>query len=59
MLIQGLDNALNCIIFGIYVSAQLRDKDEFWNHLIELNNFRNLPWCLIGDFNEILCVMKN
>jgi len=41
------------IIGGIYAPAQQREKAAFWNHLYRLNGVMNLPWCLIGDFNEM------
>ena len=55
MLIHDPVNAQNYIISGIYAVAQTRDKSVFWNHLVEPNNVIDLPWCLMGDFNEILC----
>ena len=55
MLIHDPDKVQNSIISGIYAPVQPRDKVDFWNHLVELNNIIDLPWCLIGDFNEILC----
>ena len=42
------------VIFGLYGPAQKRDKHSFWDKLIELNTVIDLPWCLIGDLNEIL-----
>ena len=41
------------IILGIYASAQLKDKSSFWEHLLQLNNVIDVPWFLIGDFNEL------
>ena len=55
MLIHDPDNAQNSIISGIYAPAQTRDKGAFWNCLVELNNVIELPWCLMGDVNELLC----
>jgi len=46
-----------CIISGVYAPAQSRHKDAFWNHLINFNNFFDNPWCLIGDFNELECLL--
>jgi len=43
------------IISGIYAPAQPRHKDAFWNHLTNVNNVFDNPWCLIGDFNELEC----
>ena len=41
------------IISGVYAPAQQKDKDSFWNHLFQLNSVIDLPWCLIGAFNEL------
>ena len=43
------------IISGIYAPAQHSEKDPFWAHLRNLNDVIDLPWCLIGDFNELEC----
>jgi len=59
MLIHDPDKVQNSIISGIYAPVQPRDKVDFWNHLVELNNVIHLPWCPIGDFNELLCPNEN
>jgi len=41
------------IISGVYAPAQAHDKDSFWTHLLQLNGVFDLPWCIIGDFNEL------
>ena len=33
--------------------AQPIQKEPFWNHLMDLHHTFNLPWCLIGDSNEL------
>ena len=43
------------IISGIYAPAQSSAKDPFWAHLRNLNDVIDLPWCIIGDFNELEC----
>jgi len=43
------------IISGIYAPAQSGHKDVFWNHLRDLHGIVDMPWCLIGDFNELEC----
>ena len=53
MLIHDVQKAQNCILSGIYAPAQEKEKNEFWNYLLELNTVFDLPWCLIGDFNEL------
>ena len=52
MLVMDLAIQKLCIISGIYAPAQLRQKDPFWQHLVDLNAVIDSPWCLIGDFNE-------
>ena len=41
------------ILSGIYAPAQASAKEGFWTHLRHLNEVIDLPWCLIGDFNEL------
>ena len=44
----------NCILTAGYAPAQINEKDDFWNHLNDLNNAIHLPRCILGDFNEML-----
>ena len=53
MLVMDLTIQKLCVICGIYASAQLGQKDPFWQHLADLNTIIDFPWCLIGDFNEL------
>jgi hypothetical protein len=39
---------------GIYGEPRWEDKYKTWDKLRELNNNSDLPWVVIGDFNEIL-----
>jgi hypothetical protein len=39
---------------GIYGEPKWEDKYKTWDKLRELNASQNLPWIVIGDFNEIL-----
>jgi len=43
------------IISGIYAPTKAIDKDDFWTYLRNLNDIIDMPWCLIGDFNELEC----
>jgi len=49
------DPAKQCssVVSGIYAPARLQDKDSFWNHLVQMNTAIDLPWCIIGDCNEL------
>jgi hypothetical protein len=39
---------------GMYGEPKWKDKFKTWDKIRELNGNSNLPWVLIGDFNEIL-----
>jgi len=41
------------ILSGIYAPAQANKKEGFWTHLRHLNEVIDMPWCIIGDFNEL------
>ena len=53
LLIHDCDITKDSIILGIYALAQPIQKESFLNHLMELHHTFDLPWCLIGDFNEL------
>lgn len=38
----------------MYASPTDERRYELWQNLIKLGSFFHCPWCLIGDFNEIL-----
>jgi hypothetical protein len=39
---------------GVYGEPRCEDKYKTWDRIRELHSQHNLPWVLIGDFNEIL-----
>jgi hypothetical protein len=39
---------------GIYGEPKWEDKFKTWDKIRELHQNLNLPWAIIGDFNEIL-----
>ena len=39
---------------GIYGEPRWEDKYKTWDKMRELKNNSNLPWVVIGDFNEII-----
>ena len=53
LLIHDVQTTQTCVVSGIYAPAQEKDKPTFWNHLCKLNSIFDVPWCLIGDFNEL------
>jgi len=46
--------AKQCLVSAIYIPAQESQKDDFWQHLKHLHNTMDKPWCIMGDFNEML-----
>jgi len=44
----------HCILTAVYAPAQSAEKEVFWPHLQQLNESFTLPWCIIGDFDELL-----
>jgi len=51
---QIKDNVKNkqCLLTAVYALAQERHKDAFWQHLKQLNEFVNLPWCIMRDLTK-------
>jgi len=43
-----------CVLSAVYAPAQPQEKNEFWDYLKRLHDVIDLPWCLTGDFNEML-----
>ena len=39
---------------GLYGEPRWEDKYKTWDKLRQLNGVSNLPWAVIGDFNEIM-----
>ncbi|KAK9045001.1 hypothetical protein V6N11_058891 [Hibiscus sabdariffa] len=39
---------------GFYGTPETGNRHETWNLLRRLNNTTNTPWCVVGDFNEII-----
>jgi hypothetical protein len=39
---------------GFYGEPKWQDRHRSWDKLTELNGQHNLPWLVLGDFNEIL-----
>jgi len=48
MLVDDPDNLQNLVISRIYAPLQPREKNEFWNRLVEFSSVIDLPWCLMG-----------
>jgi len=53
MLVHDPSNLNNLVISGVYGPAQCGEKEHFWANLEQLNNVIDLPWCIVGDLNEL------
>ena len=58
MLVHDLSNLTNCVISGVYGPAQCREKEPFWAKLEQLNSVIDLPWCIIGNLNELETLLE-
>jgi len=54
MLVYETKKAQNAIISGVYAPARQNEKDLFWNHLVDWCEIVDVPWCVIGDMNELV-----
>lgn len=41
-------------VTGLYGEPDRRKKDETWSLIRMLSSYNTLPWCLIGDMNNVL-----
>jgi len=46
--------AKQCLDSVVYAPARESQKDDFWLHLKHLHDTVDKPWCILGDFNEML-----
>lgn len=40
----------------VYASTYLSLRDELWDYIRKLGGIIDMPWTLLGDFNQPLCV---
>ena len=53
-LIWVRSQSLSWLISAIYASPRFEERCILWNNLRILANMHDLPWALMGDFNEVL-----
>ncbi|XP_075645738.1 uncharacterized protein LOC142616864 [Castanea sativa] len=53
-LVKVICSNLSWIIFAIYASPRLAERHILWHNLSLVNATHNLPWIMLGDFNEVL-----
>jgi hypothetical protein len=40
--------------FGVYGAPETHNRSKTWDLLCRLNGLYQLPWCCLGDFNEVV-----
>jgi len=53
MLVHDLSNLKNLVVSGVYGPVQKQEREHFWANLVQMNNVIDIPWCIVGDFNEL------
>lgn len=53
-LVKVSSTNLSWIISAIYASPRLAERRLLWHNLTSINSLHNLPWIMLGDFNEVL-----
>ena len=46
---------LTWLMTSIYASPKLAERRILWENLKTVAHLHNLPWLMLGDFNEVLC----
>ena len=46
---------LSWLITAIYASPRLAERKILWSNIVKVSQLHNLPWLMVGDFNEVLC----
>ena len=49
---EGMSNAWR--LTGVYGAPETHNRSETWDLLLRLNGLYQLPWCCLGDFNEVI-----
>lgn len=46
---------LSWLFTAIYASPHLAERRILWSNIEEVGHLHNLPWLMVGEFNEVLC----
>ena len=52
--VKVLDPNLSLVLSSIYASPRLVECKLLWNNLAFIASLHQLPWLMVGDFNELL-----
>ena len=48
------DSDLTWLISPVYASLRIAERKILWENLTQVAQLHNMPWLLLGDFNEVL-----
>ena len=54
VLVKVKSSNLSWFFTAIYASPRFRERKFLWNNLSTVANSHNMPWLMVGDFNELL-----
>lgn len=54
MLIKSSKNSLCWHLTGFYGNPETSKRYESWQSLSKIIEYVKAPWCVVGDFNEII-----
>ena len=52
--VKVLSSNFSWLLYSIYTSPCFLEHKVLWNNLSQVATLHNLPWLLVGDFNEVL-----
>ena len=53
-IVKVCSSNLSWLILAIYASLRIAKRKILWNNLKIVSQLHNLPWLMLGDFNEVL-----
>ena len=53
-MIQVRNSNNTWLFFTIYGNPKINERKLLWNNLVQISSLHNLPWCILGDFNDII-----
>ncbi|KAF5449972.1 hypothetical protein F2P56_030362 [Juglans regia] len=54
-MVRSEEKKMSWLLSGFYGHPVVSKRKNTWDLLSLLNSASEMPWCVIGDFNEILC----
>lgn len=47
-------STFECVLVNVYAPNDANERNLLWEELLNLKSSYDLPWCIRGDFNEIV-----